>query len=100
MLRVFKTPCMLLTNHQKNQHLLWRAGFGPSAVQLEELKKQKPEQTFKALQKKANSKTNYIDVADEELKEARTDSPLMKYGKLTAEERRERQKKSRKGIRD
>jgi uncharacterized protein (DUF1800 family) len=52
----------------KNQHLMWRAGFGPAADQSEQLKKLSPLQLFKALQKASSKKPEYIDVADDYLK--------------------------------
>ncbi len=52
----------------KNQHLMWRAGFGPAADQLEQLKTLSPSQLFKALQKASSKKPGYIDVADDYLK--------------------------------
>ncbi|HEU4634270.1 MAG TPA: DUF1800 family protein, partial [Flavisolibacter sp.] len=52
----------------KNQHLMWRAGFGPAADQLEQLKKLSPQQLFNALQRASSKKPGYIDVADDYLK--------------------------------
>ena len=52
----------------KNQHLMWRAGFGPAAAQLDQLKKISPQQLFQALQKASSKKPGYIDVADDYLK--------------------------------
>ena len=47
---------------------MWRAGFGPAAAQLEQLKEISPQQLFKALQKASAKKPGYIDVADNYLK--------------------------------
>ena len=47
---------------------MWRAGFGPAADQLEQLKTLSPSQLFKALQKASSKKPGYIDVADDYLK--------------------------------
>jgi hypothetical protein len=58
---------MLSTQH-KNHHLMWRAGFGPAASQLEQLKEISPQQLYKALQKASAKKPNSIDVADNYLK--------------------------------
>jgi hypothetical protein len=55
----------MLSNQTKNQHLMWRAGFGPAADQQEQLKKITPKELFKALQKASSSKPGYIDVADD-----------------------------------
>lgn len=54
----------MLSTQKKNQHLMWRAGFGPAADQLEQLKGVSPQQLFKALQKASAKKPEYIDVAD------------------------------------
>ncbi len=58
----------MLSTQRKNQHLMWRAGFGPAAAQLEQLKEISPQQLFKALQKASAKKPGYIDVADNYLK--------------------------------
>ena len=55
---------MALTNQQKNQHLLWRAGFGPAVEQLGDLSKYSPQQFYKALVKASDKKPEYINVAD------------------------------------
>jgi len=59
---------MALTNQIKNQHLLWRAGFGPSVETLNDLSKYSPQQFYKALVKASDKKPEYIDVADDYLK--------------------------------
>ena len=58
----------MLSTQRKNQHLMWRAGFGPAAEQLGQLKEISPQQLFKALQKASAKKPGYIDVADNYLK--------------------------------
>lgn len=47
---------------------MWRAGFGPAASQLEQLKEISPKQLYKALQKASSKKPGFIDVADSYLK--------------------------------
>jgi len=59
---------MPLTNQAKNQHLLWRAGFGPVVEELVELSKFSPNQFYKGLVKASDKKPEYIDVADDYLK--------------------------------
>ena len=59
---------MSLANQIKNQHLMWRAGFGPSVEQLNDLSVATPDQFYKALQKASIKKPEYIDVADDFLK--------------------------------
>jgi len=59
---------MSLANQLKNQHLMWRAGFGPAVEQLADLPEISPKQLYKALQKASSKKPEYIDVADDFLK--------------------------------
>jgi uncharacterized protein (DUF1800 family) len=53
----------------KNQHLCWRAGFGPSTDQMKELSRQKPEKLFHSILKASERKPDLFDVADPQLKE-------------------------------
>ena len=55
-------------NQLKNQHLMWRAGFGPAVEQLADLPQVSSKQLYKALQKASSKKPEYIDVADDFLK--------------------------------
>ncbi len=59
---------MSLANQLKNQHLMWRAGFGPAVEQLADLSAVSSKQLYKALQKASTKKPEYIDVADDFLK--------------------------------
>src|SRR6476620_9960503 len=52
----------------KNQHLMWRAGFGPAASQVDQLRSVTPSMLYKALQKASSKKPEYIDVANDYLK--------------------------------
>ncbi|MBD0278768.1 MAG: DUF1800 domain-containing protein, partial [Flavisolibacter sp.] len=54
----------MLSNQLKNQHLMWRAAFGPAAAQLDDLQNHSPRELYKALQKASSKKPEYIDVAD------------------------------------
>ena len=56
------------SNQVKNQHLMWRAGFGPATEQLEQIKTISPATLYKAQQKASSRKPDYIDVADDYLK--------------------------------
>ena len=47
---------------------MWRAGFGPAADQLEQLKQITPAQLYKALQKASSKKPEYLDATDDYLK--------------------------------
>jgi uncharacterized protein (DUF1800 family) len=67
-------------NQLKNQHLWWRAGFGPPADKVRELSKQKPESLFHSILKASDKKPDFFDVADPQLKELV--SQPMTMGKL------------------
>lgn len=93
---------MALTNQLKNQHLLWRAGFGPAVEQLDDLSTT-PEQLYKALQKSSSKKPVFINVADDYLK-----GLYMGIGEIGRQQRREMsederkqiQKKNREGVKN
>ena len=59
---------MVVTNQLKNQHLLWRAGFGPMAEDMDQLPHLSQKSLFKALLKASSGTPEYIDVADSTLK--------------------------------
>jgi uncharacterized protein (DUF1800 family) len=56
-------------NQLRNQHLWWRAGFGPPADNLNELSKEKTERLFHSILKASEKKPVFFDVADPDLKE-------------------------------
>lgn len=58
----------MISNQLKNQHLMWRAGFGPAASQLDSLRTFSPSQLFKALQQAAAKPPASIDATDDYLK--------------------------------
>jgi len=94
---------MSLTNQLKNQHLMWRAGFGPSVEQLKDLPQYSPKQFYKALVKAADKKPEYIDVADDYLKGLMMG--IEEVGKqakkdLDKDERKMIQQKNREGVRN
>lgn len=59
---------MAVPLHVKNQHLLWRAGFGPMAEDLPSLDTTQPQSYYKALVKAASKMPYDIDVADNAIK--------------------------------
>ena len=94
---------MPVSNQLKNQHLLWRAGFGPAVEQLDDLDKFSPEKFYKALQKASSKKPEYIEAADNYLKGLMMgvqDAGRQKREEMTADQRKELQQKSREGIRN
>jgi len=59
---------MVISNQLKNQHLLWRAGFGPMADDLDQLSHVSQKSLFKGLVKTSAGTPEYLDVADSTLK--------------------------------
>lgn len=57
------------TYQLKNQHVWWRAGFGPPANRVKELSKQKPEALFHTILKDSERKPELFDVADPHIRE-------------------------------
>jgi uncharacterized protein (DUF1800 family) len=94
---------MSLTNQIKNQHLMWRAGFGPAVEQLGDLSQFSPKQIYKALVKASEKKPEYINGADDYLQglynsmEAGDRRPKKELDK---DEKKMVQQKNREGIRN
>lgn len=91
----------MANNQLKNQHLLWRAGFGPMAEELGQLTDASQKAYFQALVKASRKKPAYIDVADNYLK-----GLTMGIGEigrqqqeLSAEEKAKARQKSKENIR-
>lgn len=58
----------MVTNQLKNQHLLWRAGFGPMAEEFHQLSKASSKSYLEALFKASSKSPTYIDVASNAVK--------------------------------
>ena len=94
---------MSLSNQLKNQHLMWRAGFGPAVEQLNDLSHYTPKQFYKALVKAAEKKPVYIDVADDYLKGLMMgieEAGRQQRKELDKDERKKIQQKNREGVRN
>ncbi|NOT51676.1 MAG: DUF1800 domain-containing protein [Chitinophagaceae bacterium] len=94
---------MSLTNQIKNQHLMWRAGFGPAVEQLGDLSKYSPKQFYKALVKASDKKPDYVNVADnylDGLYKGLEDAGRMQKKELDKDERKMVQQKNRESIRN
>jgi uncharacterized protein (DUF1800 family) len=85
-------------NQLKNQHLWWRAGFGPPADQVKELSKQKPETLFHSILKASGRKPDLFDVADEHIKDLV--SQPMSLGKLQGLKAEEKQMIRKQSVQD
>ena len=51
------------SNQLENQHLLWRAGFGPAVYQLDDLDNTSTQKLYKSLQKASSKKPEYLQAA-------------------------------------
>jgi uncharacterized protein (DUF1800 family) len=92
----------MISNQLKNQHLMWRAGFGPAADQLQQLKKITPAQLYKALQKTSSKKPEYLDATDDYLKGLvkGVQDEGMRKKQLDQQERRNVQQQTRQAIKN
>ncbi len=94
---------MSRSNQLKNQHLLWRAGFGPAVEQLDNLDKISPQTLYRALQKASSKKPEYIQAADNYLQGLMMgiqDVGKQQRQEMSPEQRKELQRKSREGIKN
>ena len=94
---------MSMTNQLKNQHLLWRAGFGPAVEQLGDLSKYSPKQFYKALVKASDIKPEYINVAGDYLNglyKGIEELGRQQKKEMDADERKKIQQKNREGVRN
>jgi uncharacterized protein (DUF1800 family) len=94
---------MSLTNQLKNQHLMWRAGFGPAVEQLGDLSKFSPKQFYKALVKASDKKPEYINVADDYLQglyNGIEEAGRQQKMEMDKDERKMVQQKNREGVRN
>jgi len=88
-------------NQLKNQHLMWRAGFGPSVEQLDELGKISSEKLFQSLQKDSARKPQYIEAADNYLQGLMMglqDLGRLQRREMSQDQKKEMMKKSREAI--
>jgi uncharacterized protein (DUF1800 family) len=92
----------MVSNQLKNQHLMWRAGFGPAADQLEQLKQVTPIQLYKALQKTSSKKPEYLDATDDYLKGLMKgiQDEGMRKKELERDQRKKLQQQSRQAVKD
>lgn len=89
---------------EKNQHLLWRAGFGIDIKKSENIFAKKPQDIYNQLANDAKTDTQYFDVADTSIKDIYTEmqdltkmQDLAKNG-LDAETKRKIRKQSTEDI--
>jgi uncharacterized protein (DUF1800 family) len=92
----------MLSNQLKNQHLLWRAGFGPMAEQVGQLTTASQKAYVEALFKSSAKSPKYIDVASNALKGLvmGMDEISKQSRQLNAEEKRKLRQQSRQDIKN
>ncbi|HEY2347685.1 MAG TPA: DUF1800 domain-containing protein, partial [Puia sp.] len=78
--------------------MYWRAGFGPSADQMKELSRQKPEKIFHSLLKASEKRPDLLDVATPHLKEMV--SQPMSFSKLQGLKPEEKQMFRKQSVQD
>src|SRR6266536_4115950 len=94
---------MPLSNQLKNQHLLWRAGFGPAVEQLDNLDKLSLQTLYKAVHKTASKKPELIQAADNYLQGLMMgiqDVGRQQKQEMSQDQRKELRQRSRDGIRN
>src|SRR5689334_12925426 len=84
----------------KNQHLMWRAGFGPAAEQLEQLKTISTTGLYNALEKASHKQPPFLDAADDYLKGLMKgiEEEGMRKKMLDKDERKNYQQRNRESI--
>lgn len=89
------------TNQLKNQHLLWRAAFGPMAENVNELEHISQKKLFDVLLKTSSKKPDYINVASNALNGlVKGVQDLGKMQKLTQEQKKQLRKQSASDIKN
>jgi uncharacterized protein (DUF1800 family) len=94
---------MGVSNQQKNLHLLWRAGFGPSTADLASISTEAPESCYKNLLSASHKAPAYIDVADNGLRQlvmGMEENGGMQKQDLSADQKKELRVKSRDGLKN
>jgi uncharacterized protein (DUF1800 family) len=87
-------------NQLKNQHLWWRAGFGPPADQMKWLAKQKPETIFHSILKASEKEPDFFDRADPMLKQEVMESQSAGPGKYLRFKQAEKQLFRKQSVQD
>jgi uncharacterized protein (DUF1800 family) len=93
---------MSLSNQIKNQHLMWRAGFGPAVNQFADLSKYSPQQIYKVLVRASEKIPANVNVADDYLQNLymSSEEKLQRKKDLDKDEKKMIQQKNRESIRN
>ena len=92
---------MAVSNQLKNQHLLWRAGFGPMTEDFNQINQATTSSYLKALFKSSAKSPAYIDVADNFIKGLAMgvdEVGKQQQRQLSAEERKKIREQSKENI--
>jgi uncharacterized protein (DUF1800 family) len=90
---------MVVSNRLKNQHLLWRAAFGPMAENTAELDRVSQKELWELLIKTSSKKPEYLDVASDAIKGVVMGvQDAVKMESLTKEQRQDLRKQSREDL--
>ncbi|MBX9782011.1 MAG: DUF1800 domain-containing protein [Chitinophagaceae bacterium] len=84
----------------KNQHLLWRAGFGPAVEQWNDIIKTSPQKLYDALEKASRKEPMPLNVATNVFDGLMNGIDGIRRTEMTPEQRKELQKKTRKEVRN
>ncbi len=87
-------------NQLKNQHLWWRAGFGPPADQTSSLAREKPDTLFHSILKASEKKPELFDVADTEMRAMVNDAMQMAAGRKSGFKSGEKQEFRKQSVQD
>lgn len=92
----------MITNQLKNQHLLWRAGFGPMAEEFHQLPNSSTKSYVQAIFKASSKSPAYIDVASNAIKGLvmGMDAVAKQNKSLTQDEKRRMRQQSRQDIKN
>ena len=82
----------------KNQHLLWRAGFGPAVEQWNDLTKTSPTKLYEALEKASRKEPMPLKVATNFVEGLMNGVDGVRRTEMTQEQRQQMQKKSLKKL--
>lgn len=91
---------MSATVQLKNQHLLWRAGFGPAVEQWNDLAKVSPSKLYEALEKASRKEPMPLKLVSNFVEGLMNGVDGVRRTEITKEQRQEMQKKSREEIRN
>jgi uncharacterized protein (DUF1800 family) len=91
---------MAVSNQMNNQHLLWRAGFGPAVEQWGDVTKTSPKKMYEALEKASKKEPMPFKIATNFVDGLMNGIDGIRRTEMSPEERRQKQKQSREEIRN